>query len=494
MLMLIPFDRKLDWRHPPLVTFALVLVNVLVFAIFQTGEDERLLEALHYYATSGLAKIEIPRYRDYLRTHEPEHPLLKDATAPEHLSPHWYLTLEYDYGFMQRLEAGQVVVPAEARYPAWREHRRELERRLAKVPTLSYGLVPAKPTAKALIGHMFLHGGLEHLLGNMFFLLAVGFLVEATLGRTAFLVCYLLGGLISAGFDLAFSTDRLVPGIGASGAISGLMGMYAVLFWTRRVRFFYYFVAYFDYVSLPAIALLPLWLLSQGVEMLIDKGSHINYLAHVGGLCGGAVLGLIARRWLPSFSLEPFETADRSVERERRLAEAQALCERLEHRRAWPLLRRLYREFPDDRQTLFYLHQCSRLEPQSDEYHGLSHRILALEGRDPATQRLVAETLADYLQRARPVPRLSPKIACGLLERFLDGVDLAEAERMAEAIIKKSWRCPNLSAALHRLGHLMIQAGHPRKGERYRRLARSLGPAVRRAGSGATQLPDHAQE
>jgi hypothetical protein len=272
------------------------------------------------------------------------------------------------------------------------------------------------------------------------------------------------------------------------------MGMYAVLYWTRKVRFFYYFIAYFDYVSLPAIALLPLWLTNEGFHMIVDKDSHINNLAHFGGLCGGALLALLVRRWLPSFSLAEVEAEDRSAECERRLAEARALCEKMEHRRAWPLLRKLHQEFPEDRGTLVYLHQCSRLEPQSDEYHRLSQRILGLQDRDPATHRLVVETFEDYLKRARPGPRLSEGMACGLLERFLDGGNLAEAERMAGAITKKSWRCRNLSRALHRLGYLLAEAGHPGRGERYRGLARVLTEESPGRASGAAQPADHAQQ
>ncbi|MGD8310517.1 MAG: rhomboid family intramembrane serine protease [Chromatiales bacterium] len=496
MLLLIPFDRKIDWRRPPLVTLTLVLANLLVFVFLQGDDDERLARALSYYAGSGLAQVEVPAWRDYLRTEDPDHPLLDVRADPARLPPLWYLELQLDPGFMQRLEAGAVVRPGEARYAGWLEKRGEFERRLSEVATFGYGLVPAEPTLQGLFGHMFLHAGVVHLLGNMFFLVAVGFLVEATLGRVAFLGCYLAAGLIAGGFDLVFSAQRLAPGIGASGAIAGLMGMYAVLYWTRRVRFFYFFVAYFDYVAMPAIALLPLWLLNEGVQLMVDEESNINYLAHLGGLCGGALLGLMARRWLPSFSLEAVEAADRSAERERRLDEAQALCERLEYRKARPLLRRLHQEAPDDRRALFYLHQCSRLEPASEEYHRLSHRILALEGRDPATHRLVLETFGDYLQRARPGPRLNARIACALLERFMDGGNLAEAERMAGAVLRKSWRCGDLERVLDRLGQLMTDAGHPKRGRRYRSLARELGRGVPEAvpGSGAAQAADGAQE
>jgi membrane associated rhomboid family serine protease len=271
MLLLIPFDRKLDWRRPPLLTFALIVINVLVFFVFQADEEPRTEEALSYYAQSGLAEIEIPRYREYLREQDPENEFLTLPEAPSKIPSDWYLAPNFDPGFMQRLGAGEIVGPDEPGYDDWRRKRKRFEDKLAGVATYGYGLIPAKPTLQGVIGHMFLHGDLTHLLGNMFFLLAVGFLVEGTLGRTAFLVCYLSGGLISAGFDLVFDAERLGPGIGASGAIAGLMGMYAVLYWTRRVRFFYFIVAYFDYVSLPAIALLPIWLLNEGSQMLLDS-------------------------------------------------------------------------------------------------------------------------------------------------------------------------------------------------------------------------------
>lgn len=100
-----------------------------------------------------------------------------------------------------------------------------------------------------------------------------------------------IGGLASVGFYWLVATPSLVPGIGASGAIAGLMGMYTVLYWTRPMRFFYFILVYFDYVRLPAIVLLPLWIGSQLVQMALDGDSQINYLAHLGGLLGGALIG-----------------------------------------------------------------------------------------------------------------------------------------------------------------------------------------------------------
>lgn len=103
----------------------------------------------------------------------------------------------------------------------------------------------------------FLHASTGHLLGNMVFLFLFGFSVEPGPGRWRYLAFYLLGavgGSLMAGWAYAGQGSY---GLGASGAVSALMGMYAVLYRLRRVRFFYQLFFYFNYVTAPALLLLP---------------------------------------------------------------------------------------------------------------------------------------------------------------------------------------------------------------------------------------------
>src|SRR5207253_3231721 len=128
-----------------------------------------------------------------------------------------------------------------------------------------------------------------HLLGNMLVLGVVGYIVEEVLGRRRYFAFYLLSGIASIALYWVCNRDSAVPALGASGAIAGVMGMYSVLFGLRRINFFYSLLVYFDIARAPAIVLLPVWLANEAYQLMV-VGGHVNYLAHIGGLLGGAAL------------------------------------------------------------------------------------------------------------------------------------------------------------------------------------------------------------
>ena len=153
-----------------------------------------------------------------------------------------------------------------------------------------------------LLTSMFMHGGLMHLLGNMLFLWIFGDNLEHALGRTRYLAFYLLCGLL-ASLAHVFATvglggNPLIPSLGASGAISGVLGGYLLLFPKRRVRVIMLRVI----TEVPAIVAIGLWFLFQlisGLGMLGGGAQEggVAYAAHIGGFIAGlALVKLFARR------------------------------------------------------------------------------------------------------------------------------------------------------------------------------------------------------
>lgn len=96
--------------------------------------------------------------------------------------------------------------------------------------TIVYGFTPAHPEPLTWVTHMFIHGGILYLVGNMFFLYHFGMVVEQALGRVLFVLLYLLGGLCAVGLQALVSWGAPVPMIGASGAVAGVIGLYVALF------------------------------------------------------------------------------------------------------------------------------------------------------------------------------------------------------------------------------------------------------------------------
>jgi rhomboid family protein len=144
-----------------------------------------------------------------------------------------------------------------------------------------------------LVTSMFLHGSWMHLLGNMWFLWIFGNNVEDSMTRPRFVVFYLLSGLAAALAQVALSPASPIPMVGASGAISGVMGAYLILYPRVRVFCMIPLGFFFTSVALPAWTMLLYWFLIQFVSGVFGgggEGGGVAFWAHVGGFVAGVVL------------------------------------------------------------------------------------------------------------------------------------------------------------------------------------------------------------
>ncbi|MCU1340753.1 MAG: rhomboid family intrarane serine protease [Candidatus Acidoferrum typicum] len=154
--------------------------------------------------------------------------------------------------------------------------------------TLSQALVP-------MVTSMFLHGGWMHLLGNMLFLWVFGGAVEDAMGHFQYLIFYFVCGIGSAMAHTIFNWGSTVPTVGASGAISGVMGAFIVLFPSARVATLIPALFLFFTVRIPAFLMLGYWFFLQIFSGLVSLGvggqqGGVAWWAHVGGFLLGAVL------------------------------------------------------------------------------------------------------------------------------------------------------------------------------------------------------------
>jgi rhomboid family protein len=170
----------------------------------------------------------------------------------------------------------------------------------------AYGMIPAVlfgsahlapyfhilPAWATVFTSMFLHGGWFHLIGNMLFLWIFGKNVEAELGHFRYIVLYLASGVAAALIQGLSDPASHVPMIGASGAIAGVLGAYAVLSPRANVHVFVWIVLFFRIVNVPAWALLGLWFAMQLISGLEQGqgGPGVAFWAHVGGFVAGMIL------------------------------------------------------------------------------------------------------------------------------------------------------------------------------------------------------------
>lgn len=171
---------------------------------------------------------------------------------------------------------------------------------------LDYGFVPAKFLEGAsemrieafspVLSSMFMHGGIMHLLGNMLFLWIFGDNIEDRFGHGRYLASYLFWGLIASMAHTAWAMNvggqqLLIPAVGASGAISGVLGAYVLMF--PRARIVTLVLYFFMTTSrIPAYAYIFMWFIFQVLAASFGAGGGVAYLAHIGGFAIGVAFGL----------------------------------------------------------------------------------------------------------------------------------------------------------------------------------------------------------
>lgn len=147
-------------------------------------------------------------------------------------------------------------------------------------------------TVAAIFTSMFMHGGWLHLIGNMWFMWLFANNVEDVMGHARFLIFYLLVGLAAAGAHIISAPGSVVPTVGASGAISGIMGAYLMLYPRVRIQTLFVFIIFLRVIPVPAWLVLILWFGLQvltGYATPVDTGG-VAVWAHVGGFVAGVVL------------------------------------------------------------------------------------------------------------------------------------------------------------------------------------------------------------
>ena len=231
-----PNPRGVAW-----VTWILIAINVLVFA-------------LYYPATSRAADPNDPRVREYLEM------LAKETGASQ-------------------------------------AELQEAARRLTEYDLVVYehGSRPIDPSFLDMLKSMFLHGGFMHLFGNMLFLWIYGNNAESRIGRLPYLIAYLATGFAAAGGDMLLRPDSGIPAVGASGAISGVLGMYFIWFPHNKVRLLVLLPPLVRVFELGARWVLGFYIVADNLlPVLVGGGGPggIAYGAHIGGFAAGVLIAL----------------------------------------------------------------------------------------------------------------------------------------------------------------------------------------------------------
>jgi membrane associated rhomboid family serine protease len=154
-----------------------------------------------------------------------------------------------------------------------------------------------KPIFLTLLTSMFLHGGIFHLAFNMLYLWIFGNNIEDVLGPLRFIFFYLVCGLMAHAMHIAADPSSIIPTIGASGAISGVMGAYLMLFPQARIMTLMWIFIFIQFIYIPAFVIIIYWFVIQLISGLISLGGQsgggVAWFAHIGGFLGGVFMILL---------------------------------------------------------------------------------------------------------------------------------------------------------------------------------------------------------
>jgi membrane associated rhomboid family serine protease len=464
-MIIIPLTGKISIKNPPLITIAIILVNCFVYFAFQSDDGELYSQAMKYYFESGLGKIEVSRYQTYLRSASGEKDAtLKQGELNEDTMMRLWANMQQDDIFMARLIKDEIITPTDQQYAEWKGLRREYEEMISRMVTQRYGYKPAEKSVITPFTYMFLHGGFAHLLGNMIFLWLVGCVLELGCGRVFYTSLYVLTGIFSALlFGLVYA-DSQTPLVGASGAISGLMGAYTVLYGKKKIKVFYSLGFYFNYAKISAVTLLPIWLAKEIIQLFFSGVSQVAYMAHIGGLVSGAVLGYINLKFLGRVSDEVF-AEDPKEKIAPLLEKAMESISRLDMQSARSLLEEVLTIDPHNRAALKHLFNVDKLKPDDDRFHKTAARLLLQYINDNQGHETLHKIYRDYRNVSKGL-RLSPDLLLQISSTFSSHGYLEESERILAFLLKSRPEFQKLPSGILKLAQAYIKKGMKDKGKK----------------------------
>src|SRR6202158_4647681 len=292
--MLIPLRHEnMQGRRWPVITFGLIALNVLIFFGTHWKMDEQgpelgevkvhiiLLAAMH-------PELNIQgKAQDLVTTVQTKNPAL------------WKQAQNQNRDIHDAWDA-RIRLQADEHPQAMQEEMDSLSARFEVLDTTSllskYAFIPAHPTAISYLTANFLHAGWLHLIGNMWFLWLAGGILEDTWGRLIYPAFYLVAGILAIQVHALANPGSLIPTIGASGAIAGLMGAFLVRFPTVKIEMGWLLLFRFYRFKAAAYWLLPLWLVMEVFYgSLFGQTSGVAHWAHIGGFVFGGLIAMGVR-------------------------------------------------------------------------------------------------------------------------------------------------------------------------------------------------------
>lgn len=462
-MLIIPLHKPLRIATFPWVTALLILANVFVYLAFQVGDERRLEAAWHYFETSGLAKVEVPRYLDWREHHgAPLAARERDLLDGPLGTAVAMQLIQGDAAFRKALAADPPDWSAQ--HPQdWATTRAKLDRDWQQLVTQKWMMHYDHFEPVNIVTAMFLHGSAGHLIGNMVFLALLGLLVEGALGPGIYLGAYLLGGFGGGVVSLIRHYGDSSGALGASGAIASLMGAFCVLWGLRPVRYFWWFFIAFGYRRGPAILLLPFWLGWELFNLAFNHDSNVGFDVHAGGIASGALLAFL----IVKLGLERRAFLDEEVIAERNttlLADGISCLGKLEFAKARAALGEFVRDNPSHVGGRVAWFRAHRDQSGQAGFHAAAAEALQLAAGSADERAELRKLFAEYFQQVQGRPGWAPELALVVAARLRGLGGWAESAQLLLALDRDPVPA-GLPQALLSLALALREAGQPSRAE-----------------------------
>lgn len=301
--MIVPIlNGLLSFRKAP-VTWILVALNVLVMICFSFSSSYNSNAYSKLSEDKKFLVIQGGLYQSYLKS-QISHRLKRGLASNLEKSDQKNLVILgqlafRDQGFLES-DLKDSQFSDKVAYAYWKTKMNSFLKRQSQSMGHLLGISSYDHSLSSWASYMFAHGSWAHLVSNMVFLLIVGASLELSLGGFGLLMVYLFSGFIAAGIFILFSGLSASPLVGASGAVSGLITLFAVLNWRRPARYFYFLFIperrTIGWVFLPGAFIFYMWVVTDLAGYLSQShlmGTGVAHTAHLGGHLTGLIVGLV---------------------------------------------------------------------------------------------------------------------------------------------------------------------------------------------------------
>ncbi|MBL7555618.1 MAG: rhomboid family intramembrane serine protease [Bdellovibrionaceae bacterium] len=280
----------------------LILANVLLFFMFFTqSDDEKVKSKLFSPAYAELTTHYYFKYLNYnMDVGDNKKLLLQyDSNNTDHRAILSSTALR-DKNFIGSIE-NRSWDNDEVRWGNWKKMVAEYQERVKQQTLFMLGLSQGNKQTFSWFTYQFSHMNLWHLFSNMLFLFLIGYALESLLGAVGFVMLYIFSGIAGGLFYLYFNPTTLIPMVGASGAVSGLISFYAFYFFRKNTRFYYFLSPSpnnYGPIYLPTFVIIPMYLvpdLASFAAQIPGVSSGVAFSAHLGGALFGGLLAFTVK-------------------------------------------------------------------------------------------------------------------------------------------------------------------------------------------------------